>query len=428
MRNPFIALILLAIGCVFTTRTSVADDARHLFILAGQSNMRQPLPDSFRHCVEQVFGKDGVIVLAQGYPSQPIKSWYTDWKPPAGMNDDKPETNGSLYDKLLDSVRRTVSDKPLKSVTYIWMQGEADAGNGWGSVYAASFLGILEQFKRDLEIDQINFVLGRINEHWLDKPDGELVRSVQQQLGEKHANGDWIDTDDLNRGVNPWGGYSFEDGHFPPPGYRVMGQRFAWKACQLIAPDLKLDADLFKENFFDSADDVRTHAAIGKEVIGSQPDPKHDGGGAGLSALTDGKFGNSESTDKAWIGFTPSDQTIELLIDLGEVMPVESIAVNMLLSPAASAGFPDKIVYSTSEDGQVFQINNSRYNTIRFANTKKRAQMSSPGIESQSILILTEQQAGRPPSAALVRYVKIEITPGAQRVFLDEIIVNPSPL
>jgi hypothetical protein len=87
-------------------------------------------------------------------------------------------------------------------------------------------MGVHDQLRADLGVEDVHFVVGRIHDFWKDPqqfPDGEQIREIQVGLGGKHTKGPWIDTDDLNRGVNPWGGYSLRDGQFPPPAYRVMG-------------------------------------------------------------------------------------------------------------------------------------------------------------------------------------------------------------
>jgi len=417
-----LSLIVLAGAGAPPAIAQDGQEGRHLFILSGQSNMRNPLPQAFQHCVEQVFGEDRVIVVTVARPSQPIKQWYKDWTPPPGMVDENPETNGQFYDQLLASVQRAIRNRQIDTVTYIWMQGEADAGTAWGSVYEQSFLGVLDQFKRDLEIDQINFVVGRINDYWLDPerhPDGELIREIQQSLGEDHDHGRWINTDDLNRGVNPWGGYSYDDGHFPPPGYRVMGQRFAEQACRLIDPDRELDPAIFQEHFFDEASDVTRHAAIGKKVQAPPAAPDHAGGDAGLAVLLDGKFAPADHTDPGWIGFAPSETPLVFIIDLGQATPIQAVGLNTLLSSPANAEFPDRISFSFSDDGETYTQPTNRYNNVSFTDRHLLGRMRHAGIEPQPLLILNDQE-NRPS-----RYLKIQIETGDQWLFIDEIIINP---
>lgn len=385
--------------------------------------MRSPLPEAFGDGVAAVFGADRVMVTTYARPSQPIKRWVKDWRPPSGMTDDKPEDNGLLYEAMMASVRRGVKDRPIASVTFVWMQGEADAMAGWGSVYEASFLRLIDQIEADLGVERVNFVVGRINEFWIDKPDGALMREVLRGLGESQAHGDWVDTDDLNRGVNPWGGYSFEDGHFPPAGYRVMGQRFARKACRLIDPEIALDHAVFDEVFFDSAKQIETHAAVGASVAGGGADARYDGGAAGLSVLTDGAFAALDHEAAGWIGFAPREAPYELVVDLGEVQAIESVAVHTLLSSKAKAVFPDRVVYALSEDGKSYAERRSRYHGIHFYEKRKLAAMRQAGIEPTGVLLLTEQRTRQGPARA--RTVRVTISTGDQWVFIDEIVVNP---
>ena len=428
MRNPFDmrplfqrSLMLAALVCSLLHLKAAGQEAqgRHLFILSGQSNMTPTLSASFQTCVGQVFGKDKVWVTMTGHPSQPIKHWVKSWTPPAGMIDPKPENNGTLYDRLMQQVRHVIKNEKPATVTFIWMQGEADSENGWAGVYKQSFEALLNQIRTDLGIHDIRFVVGRINDYWLQKPDGKAMREVLAKLGDEHENGAWIDTDDLNQGVNPWGGYSFMDGHYPPSGYVVMGQRFAKEACKLIVPEFRPDPAIFGERFVDSYDDIRSHAAIGKPVVGTAPAPTDAAAGRSLAILTDGKFGTTDRNHPAWMGFAPSEKPVELIIDLGGPMEIESIGFNTLLSSEAKAEFPEKITYSPSEDGETFIVNSHRYSSTVFANKKELAAMRAKGIQPTTALILRNQPSSN------TRKVKIEIQTGDQWVFIDEIVVNP---
>lgn len=424
MMNPsfFRRLLVLAIasvGSLHAQAEPAAKPGRHVFVLSGQSNMTPTLSASFQKCVEQVYGKDKVLVSTTGHPSQPLKQWVKTWTPPEGMTDPKPESNGSMYDNLLQRVRHYLKAERPASLTFIWMQGEADSENRWASVYEKNFLTLVNQLKTDLGMDKIQFVVGRINDYWLQKPDGQAMREVLMKLGDEHENGAWINTDDLNQGVNPWGGYSFIDGHFPPSGYVVMGQRFAKEACRLIQPDFKADPAIFAETFIDSYDDIQTHAAIGKTVTGTAPDASNNGAGKGLAVLTDGKFGEVKEGDPARIGFAPSATPIELIVSFDEPVNVDSIAVNLLLSSNAKAEFPNKITYSHSEDGETFKTNQGRFPSTGFYSKTELAEMRAKGIQPTPALVL------RGHAFPNVREIKIEIETGAQWVFIDEIVVNP---
>ncbi len=415
-------LLLVAVLVTSLVHQAFADGGQHLFVLSGQSNMTPSLSASFAQSVEKVFGKDKVIVVRVGWPSQPIKMGYKAWAPPEGMQDPSPDKNGSTYETLIKSTQKAISGKQIDSVTYIWMQGEEDARAGWGSVYGKSFNGVLEQLKQDLKVTKINYVVGRINDYWTTSQglkDGDLVRETLVKLGEAGPNAAWINTDDLNKGVNPWGGYDECDGHFSPQAYRIIGQRFARKASLLIDPKMKLDESVFTEVFFDSAEQVKTHAAIGKSITVKASDIKVDEKKPGIEALLDGRFANPDANDKGWVVFTANDPSVELVIDLGELMPIDSTAINLMASPGVTA-FPKKITFSISEDGKTYRVLNSRHNGVTFTISKNaRAAFDDKTRKPWSVLVLTDEM--QTPA----RYIKIEMATAAEKVMMDEVIVNP---
>ena len=388
----------------------------HLFILSGQSNMRQPLPESFEAAVSKVFGKDHVTVATFSVPSQPIRQWCRNWAPPEGVPF-KPapdETYGALYDKLMASVRKAAGDKRFATVTMVWMQGEADGQAGLGVVYERSFLGIIDQLKADLKRDDIFFVVGRINDHHNPKEGNgrELVREAQVKLGTNNPRGAWVDTDDLNTGINPWCGYEVDGEHFPNPGYRVLGQRFARAACKQIDPRIRLDETVFDARFFNTVDEIAKHAAIGCKTSGTTPDAKH----AGLAALTDGCYAGDDPDSKGWVAFPPSQKTVELVMDLGGPREIHSVAANILIHAPVGAGFPVKMNLATSKDGITYDVMPTfRGGGLQLHNA--RGLQKSP--DPQARLVLAE--LGRPD----VRYVKVTFDLGDSWLLLDEILVNP---
>lgn len=390
-----------------------ANSGKHLFILSGQSNMRQPLPESFEGVVSKVFGKDNVTVASFSAASQPIKQWYKQWTPPEGVDYQPKEgdPNGALYDKLMDTVRKKAGDQQFATVTFVWMQGEGDGQAGWGSVYEKSFLGVVDQLKADLKRDDIRFVLGRINDCQHTKEGRAVVREAQVKLGTENANGTWVDTDDLNTGINPWSGYENNGEHFPNPGYRVLGQRFARAACKQIDPRIKLDETIFDARFFNTVNEIAKHAAIGGKTSGTTPDDKH----AGLAALTDGSYAGDDPDNKGWVAFSPSEKTVELVVDLGESRKINSVAANILINTAAGAGFPPKMNLSTSKDGATYDV----MPTFRGGGLQliPRGGFKLPAPEAR--LVLSELDR------ADVRYVKVTFELGDSWLFLDEILINP---
>jgi len=299
------------------------------------------------------------------------------------------------------------------------MQGEADAEKGWGGVYEKSFYGVLDQFKKDLQLKEIHFVIGRINDYWLTSKrvkDGDLVREVQVRMGEAHPNGAWVDTDDLNAGVNPWGLYEVDGGHFPTPAYRVLGQRFARRACRLIDPDMKLDDGIFDAVFLDSSKDVVSHLAIGKNISGTVP--AAEGGRPGLASLTDGEYGGADPADRQWVVFPASKEGVELTVDLGTSQSVTGIGVDLLIDHEAGAAFPKSMVVSVSDDGMSYRQAHKKPITFFYKDSIRREVVGK--LKPRSFLMYVEAPGER------ARFVRVILESKHSLTFLDEIIVNPA--
>jgi hypothetical protein len=421
-----ILLIVTSFALAVSLRSAVAADSKsskHLFILSGQSNMRDPMIKTFTDTMKKALGEDQVIVVSLGQPSAPIRCWYRNWPAPEGV---KPLANGAeLYDKLMMNVQKSIKGQQIKSTTFVWMQGEADAESGWASRYEESFFGVLDQLKKDLGIQEINFVLGRINDYWLPGRrivDGDKMRALQVKMAESSPRGAWINTDDLNTGVNPWGTYEFDGGHFPNPGYRVMGKRFARQACKLVAPDVKFYESLFAEAFIDDARQVKTNLALGKAITGTAPDAAHSGGKADVAALVDGKLGTSDPNDAAWLAYPPTATNIAFVMDLGQPTDVSSVAINLLVNHAATAHFPTKIDVSISADGNDYKhLLSGRSNAVFFDKHARQLNLAKDFTPGARLIFIDKP-------APAVRYVKVEIVPDTANkawLYLDEIMVNP---
>ena len=211
-----------------TSPAGESQGGKHLFILSGQSNMAALDPNaSFTPAVAEVFGKDNVIVVKDAQGGQPIRRWYRKWKPGKG---DKPKATGDLYDRLMTKVNAAIKNEKIKTVTFVWMQGERDAREGHGNVYAAGLKGLLEQLSEDLGRKDIHFVIGRLSDFDMNNrkwPHWTMVRKAQVEVAEANPRGGWVDTDDLNG--------KKDDLHYTKPeGYRALGKRFARKAIELI--------------------------------------------------------------------------------------------------------------------------------------------------------------------------------------------------
>jgi len=250
MKSIAISIIITAVlvntGCLTASEnTQQADDmsGKHLFILSGQSNMVGLKPEvSFTPAVTNAFGKDNVIVVKDAYGGQSIRSWVKanhEFPPPTTGR--VPKVRGELYGRLMEKVKTATAGQSLKTVTFVWMQGESDLNNKSYDTYLKELLGQLEA---DLAFDKINLVIGRISDAGIhpEKPlegkhkrmfeGAQAIRRTQVEFAESYARGAWVDTDDLNN--KKQGDTMVDDLHYTPEGYIVLGQRFAEKAIELI--------------------------------------------------------------------------------------------------------------------------------------------------------------------------------------------------
>lgn len=83
----------------------------------------------------------------------------------------------------------------------------------------------------------MNFIIGRLSDfdmknekypHWV------MIRDIQTKVSESNSRFGWIDTDDLNDGINSKGKTIKNDLHMSVEGYVIMGRRFAKKAIKLV--------------------------------------------------------------------------------------------------------------------------------------------------------------------------------------------------
>lgn len=200
----------------------------HLFILSGQSNMAGLDPEiSFIPTVHADLGKDNVLVVKDAQSGQPIRRWVHGWAAPDGK---APESTGDLYNRLLSKVRAQVAGRPLKSVTFVWMQGERDAREGLAEVYSKSFLKLVGQLESDLQFTPVHSVIGRLSDFDMSDaryPHWTKIRTCQESLAQDSTFISLVNTDDLNGPK--------DDLHYDKDGYRVLGQRFAEAAIKAVA-------------------------------------------------------------------------------------------------------------------------------------------------------------------------------------------------
>ncbi|MFK8162633.1 MAG: sialate O-acetylesterase [Lewinella sp.] len=220
-------ILLLITGC--------QPEGKHLFILSGQSNMANlNVKKFFLPTVVEAFGAENVIMVKDAKGGAPIRQWYRDWQPPAGS---EVVADPFLYDSLMNKVIPAIAGKKIETITFLWMQGERDARLGFGEVYEESLRGLYDQLSKNLDRQDINFVIGRLSDfsmnnvkyqHWM------TVREAQMAVAASSSRFTWVDTDDLNDGINIQGKESQNDLHMSKKGYPIMGRRFAEEAIKLI--------------------------------------------------------------------------------------------------------------------------------------------------------------------------------------------------
>lgn len=213
-------------------------EGKHLFILSGQSNMAGLNPAiSFTPTVQEAFGKDNVIVVKSAQGGQPIRRWYKQWTPASGEAPADKSKIGDLYDVLMEKVAEATKDQKIATVTFVWMQGERDAREKHGKVYAAAMRGLIDQTAADLKREKINFVIGRLSDFDMEDkkyPHWTMVRDAQVKVAKDDERGAWVDTDDLNDGKNKQGRDIKNDLHYSVEGYKTLGKRFADAAIGLL--------------------------------------------------------------------------------------------------------------------------------------------------------------------------------------------------
>lgn len=233
MRRILPALLLMFL--VSEWSFGQAADAKHLFILSGQSNMQGMDHEiSFVPTIEKEFGDQNVIVVKDALGGQPIRRWVKDWVDADGK---RPEETGDLYERLLGKVKKAIGRQKIKTVSFYWMQGERDAREKHGEVYESSLAGLVKQLQSDLNHKDLHVVIGRLSDFDLKNkryPHWTKVRETQVKFAKSLPSGAWINTDDLNDGVNSRGKQISNDLHMSVGGYKTMGERFALAGIALI--------------------------------------------------------------------------------------------------------------------------------------------------------------------------------------------------
>jgi hypothetical protein len=94
------------------------------------------------------------------------------------------------------------------------------------------------------------------------------------------------------------------------------------------------------------------HLAVGKTInLMTQYSGKYTGGGDG--ALVDGVHGLLDINDPAWQGYEGTN--LELIVDLGDQMKLETIAIRFLQDAGAWVFLPEFVEVGISDNGESFE-------------------------------------------------------------------------
>lgn len=190
--------------------------------------------ESFKPIIHSKFKEENTIIAKYALGTQPISRWYRNWKPIKG---NKRKEEPDLYDSLMAKVYPAIKNLKIATITFIWMQGERDARLQQGEVYENSLLGLYKQLCQDLGRSDVNFIIGRLSDFGIKNtthPHWTMIREIQIKVADSSPRFSWINTDDLNDGINRKEKSIQNDIHMSAKGYIVMGERFAKKAIQLI--------------------------------------------------------------------------------------------------------------------------------------------------------------------------------------------------
>ena len=134
-----------------------AAEKKHLFILSGQSNMTGGLEKGFKDKVEKEFGVNNVVVVKSMKSGRGLRFWVKDYQyGDEKLTAKKNASNGEEYPKLLKTAKDGLNKERFDTVSFIWMQGESDAGRKeLCSVYALNFKKLYNQLKKDLELEKL---------------------------------------------------------------------------------------------------------------------------------------------------------------------------------------------------------------------------------------------------------------------------------
>ena len=258
-----------------------AEEGVHVILLSGQSNMVRMDPnETFLPALEKEFGTNKIVFAKFGKSGKPIREWYS---PDLDPKEGHARKHYVLLMRNMEQAlkQRKIDKSKIKTVNLVWMQGESDAfPDGAGEKYGESLKGMLDLLKKDVVGKTVNVVIGRISDFSSPKqfPYWDAVRKAQMDVADSNPRYVWVDTDDLNDGVDKNGKPVKNNLHYTKEGYKILGERFAGAVIKLIKNE-KLDGKT---------------AEMTSEKITSQAKPLKDVAGAAQSNMSGTRSKESE--------------------------------------------------------------------------------------------------------------------------------------
>jgi hypothetical protein len=169
---------------------------------------------SFGAKLHEMYPNDEIYLVKLGISSTSLGN---QWNPASGSvyNLFKARVNAALKNLNLQNKNPTIAGM-------IWMQGEDDSTIGdYAANYATNLKNFITTVRTTFNAPDMKFVAGRITymtELWASRPQIDLVRNAQMDIGNQISNASCINTDDLE-----WGYY----GHYGTQGQIDLGNRFA---------------------------------------------------------------------------------------------------------------------------------------------------------------------------------------------------------
>lgn len=194
---------LLVFVMLSATQANAAES--HLFILSGQSNMGpKQAASGFTSAIKLRFPVDRVTVIHSAKGGSPISLWDKGglmWGP-------------NSFRRALTNQLKENAGRDYDTVTFVWMQGEADSKNDARTkVYAAKLAELYERVETYAGVTEMYWVIGRLNDAHVQGGEAclkeayssdnwETIRKIQVKTANDRDYAAWVDWDDLNGPLN----------------------------------------------------------------------------------------------------------------------------------------------------------------------------------------------------------------------------------